>query len=109
MTHILGMASACINPLLYAVLNDNFRKEFVCLWLAVRTGVSGIDLRGMPSKLFTHARRRVRFSGATTSTHVICAHALRKEHSLRRLTLMQAHPITQLFDRQRRLSERAHD
>ena len=27
--HMIGMSSACSNPLLYGWLNDNFRKEFV--------------------------------------------------------------------------------
>lgn len=26
--HMIGMSSACSNPLLYGYLNDNFRKEF---------------------------------------------------------------------------------
>lgn len=26
--HMMGMSSACSNPLLYGWLNDNFRKEF---------------------------------------------------------------------------------
>ena len=26
--HMVGMSSACANPLLYGWLNDNFRKEF---------------------------------------------------------------------------------
>ncbi|RWS04244.1 Neuropeptide Y receptor type 6-like protein [Dinothrombium tinctorium] len=26
--HLIGMSSACSNPLLYGFLNDNFRKEF---------------------------------------------------------------------------------
>ncbi|KAF2364975.1 G protein-coupled receptor rhodopsin-like [Trinorchestia longiramus] len=30
--HLLGMSSACSNPVLYGWLNDNFRKEFVELW-----------------------------------------------------------------------------
>ncbi|KAA0190649.1 hypothetical protein HAZT_HAZT011703 [Hyalella azteca] len=31
--HLLGMSSACSNPVLYGWLNDNFRKEFNELWL----------------------------------------------------------------------------
>lgn len=33
--HMMGMSSACSNPLLYGWLNDNFRKEFneiLCCW-----------------------------------------------------------------------------
>lgn len=26
--HMIGMSSACVNPLLYGWLNDNFQKEF---------------------------------------------------------------------------------
>uniref|UniRef100_A0A915J1E5 Uncharacterized protein n=1 Tax=Romanomermis culicivorax TaxID=13658 RepID=A0A915J1E5_ROMCU len=30
-THIIGITSACINPILYGVFNENFRREFVAL------------------------------------------------------------------------------
>ena len=33
--HVLGMSSACSNPVLYGWLNDNFRKEFLELYNAV--------------------------------------------------------------------------
>jgi hypothetical protein len=26
--HILGLANACVNPVLYGYLNENFRKEY---------------------------------------------------------------------------------
>ncbi|RWS29867.1 neuropeptide F receptor-like protein [Leptotrombidium deliense] len=31
--HLVGMSSACSNPLLYGFLNDNFRKEFKDIFL----------------------------------------------------------------------------
>lgn len=44
--HMMGMSSACSNPLLYGWLNDNFRKEFkeiavcMCPWWANRQAYS---------------------------------------------------------------------
>ena len=29
--HVLGMSSACANPVIYGFLNENFSKEFRCV------------------------------------------------------------------------------
>ena len=34
--HMIGMSSACSNPVLYGWLNENFRKEFKEIFLSVR-------------------------------------------------------------------------
>lgn len=34
--HIVGMTSACANPVLYGVLNENFRAEFVAIFTDLR-------------------------------------------------------------------------
>jgi len=31
--HLIGMSSACANPFLYGWFNDNFRSEFVCIFM----------------------------------------------------------------------------
>ncbi len=31
MCHVLGMLSACANPVIYGFLNENFSKEFVAI------------------------------------------------------------------------------
>ena len=31
--HLLGMSSACANPVIYGFLNENFSKEFRLIWL----------------------------------------------------------------------------
>ena len=38
--HMIGMSSACSNPLLYGWLNDNFRKEFVDIFSTCSPGLS---------------------------------------------------------------------
>ena len=30
--HLLGMSSACANPIIYGFLNENFSKEFRLIW-----------------------------------------------------------------------------
>ena len=32
MCHVLGMSSACANPVIYGFLNENFSKEFRLIW-----------------------------------------------------------------------------
>ena len=39
--HLLVLSSACINPVLYGWLNDNFRKEFVLVLSCGRQGANG--------------------------------------------------------------------
>ncbi len=54
--HLLGMSSACINPVLYGYLNDNFRREFKEIFgllflsrLRGRFGLSPLQHDGMAS------------------------------------------------------------
>ncbi|CAG7786981.1 unnamed protein product [Allacma fusca] len=35
--HMIGMSSACSNPVLYGWLNENFRKEFRDIWSALKS------------------------------------------------------------------------
>lgn len=44
--HMMGMSSACSNPLLYGWLNDNFRKEFNELLCRKDTSASGSNGNG---------------------------------------------------------------
>ena len=39
--HVLGMSSACANPVIYGFLNENFSKEFIAIgrWWAERLGM----------------------------------------------------------------------
>ena len=47
--HLLGMSSACSNPVLYGWLNDNFRKEFLDLFKLVIRWMVGCHCHSKPS------------------------------------------------------------
>lgn len=59
--HVIGMSSACSNPLLYGWLNDNFRKEFKevfsncydCLTNAIAPILSRNDASPVPLVVYT--------------------------------------------------------
>lgn len=55
--HMIGMSSACSNPLLYGWLNDNFRKEFQEL-ICSKTETTNIALNGHTTGGGTTRRRR---------------------------------------------------
>lgn len=57
LTHMLAMASTCYNPILYAWLNENFRKEFkevLPCWRSVEDDAGRVSNRlvGMRSSLY---------------------------------------------------------
>jgi hypothetical protein len=87
--HMMGMSSACSNPLLYGWLNDNFRKEFkeilasLCPCVPVETVRERVgSLRSSVSK------RRRKLIGAGTSAGGVsagnCSGGLDDRQSLRR-------------------------
>ena len=45
--HMIGMSSACSNPVLYGWLNENFRKEFKDIWSSVRSCLTGSRPNGI--------------------------------------------------------------
>ncbi|CAG0890425.1 unnamed protein product [Cyprideis torosa] len=57
--HMVGMSSACINPLLYGWLNENFQKEFRQVFRSCHCGccsddsvVDEIQLEAVPSRVY---------------------------------------------------------
>ncbi|XP_016970622.1 neuropeptide F receptor [Drosophila rhopaloa] len=64
--HMIGMSSACSNPLLYGWLNDNFRKEFHEL-LCLCSEPTNVALNGHTTGCNVQAARRRRKLGANLS------------------------------------------
>jgi hypothetical protein len=62
--HMIGMSSACSNPLLYGWLNDNFRKEFVdifstCSPALARRSLTVIETDGDANSINPNTRKVV--------------------------------------------------
>jgi neuropeptide Y receptor len=66
--HMMGMSSACSNPLLYGWLNDNFRKEFKEILASLFPCVPVEAVRERVGSFKSSvSRRRRKFMGAGTS------------------------------------------
>ncbi|KAJ8894822.1 hypothetical protein PR048_000129 [Dryococelus australis] len=65
--HMMGMSSACSNPLLYGWLNDNFRKEFkeivACLCPCVDLGLVQDRVGSLRSSISRSRRKRLHQGG----------------------------------------------
>jgi len=62
--HMMGMSSACSNPLLYGWLNDNFKKEFIdifstCSPALSRRRMSGAETEAGEQNSFSPQTRKV--------------------------------------------------
>lgn len=61
--HMIGMSSACSNPLLYGWLNENFKKEFVDIFRNCRPGsrsrTMSVDVDADASSIHPKSRKVV--------------------------------------------------
>ncbi|PSN42328.1 Neuropeptide F receptor [Blattella germanica] len=70
--HMMGMSSACSNPLLYGWLNDNFRKEFKEILVALCPCVPMETFRRSMGSLRSNVSKRRRKHKGTSNSSLGC-------------------------------------